>query len=346
MGRKRRRINEALPPGVYRKRNGFIYRKYLGVVDGKPRFAKDVYLCSTTATTAQLWTAFEVATGEQVNTLRWMLKQYHASQQFRELARRTQDDYAGYRDKLTGKPLKDGTLFGDVPLSDIDMFTIRQYLDLYRDAKGNLAPIAANRHIQYLKAAWNWAKARHRDVPPNPCIGVKLNRETPRSRLIAPDEYAVALSLATGYLPIMMELAYLCRARVGEIRELRRSDVLKDGLRLVRAKGSEGEITLWTQRLSAAVDRAKDWNLDAPTPIGGAYLIHDKAGQPIKKNAFDSAWRRLMDKVESAGIERFTFHDLKAMGYSEMKGEQFAGHRSGKMHKTYNRKLRQIKPPE
>lgn len=345
MGRKRRRINEGLPPGVYRKRSGFIYRKYLGVIDGKPRFAKDVYLCSTTATTAQLWTAYEVATGEQVNTLRWMLKQYHASQQFRELAERTQKDYAGYRDRITSRHLKDGALFGDVPLVDIDMFTIRQYLDTYRDAKGELAPVAANRHVQYLKAAWNWSRARHRDVPPNPCLGVKLNRETPRSRLVTPDEYALALSLATGYLPIMMEIAYLCRARVGEIRELRRSDVLEDGLRLVRSKGSEGEITLWTPRLREAVERAKAYNRDAPSPIGGAYLIHNKRGQAIRKNTFDSAWRRLMDKVEAAGVERFTFHDLKAAGISRHK-HHHGGHRSPKMRKTYLRTLPSIEATE
>lgn len=345
MGRKRRRINEALPPSVYRKRNGLIFRKYLGVVDGKPTFAKDVYLCAATATTAQIWTAYEVATGEQINTLRWLLKKYHDSQQFRELAKRTQGDYQGYRDKIIGKTLKDGSLFGDVPLSDIDMFTIRQYLDMYRDAKGNLAPVAANRHIQFLKAAWNWAKARHRDVPPNPCTGVKLNKETPRSRLITPDEYATALALAPGYLWIMMELAYLCRARVGEIRALQRSDELEDGLRLVRGKGSEGEITLWTPRLRAAVDRAIHCNNTAPTPIGGAYLIHDKAGQPIKKNAFDSAWRRLMDKVEAKGIERFTFHDIKAMGISSHK-HHHGGHRSAKMRKTYLRKLPSIEATE
>lgn len=128
---------------------------------------------------------------------------------------------------------------------------------------------------------------------------------------------------------------------------LRRSDELEDGLRLVRLKGSEGEITAWTPRLRAAVDAAKAFNAGAPTPISGAYLIHDKHGHQINKNAFDSAWRRLMTKVEAAGIERFTFHDLKAMGASSQK-DNFAGHRdkSGKMRKTYVRKLQIIQPPE
>ena len=146
----------------------------------------------------------------------------------------------------------------------------------------------------------------------------------------------------------MMELAYLCRARRSEVSALRETDVLPDGLRLNRGKGSEGEITAWTPRLRAAVEAARAVHPKAPTPIkGGAYLIHDKAGQPIKKNSFDSAWRRLMNRAIDAGIAPFTFHDLKACGYSDMK-EQFAGHkdRSGKMHRVYNRKLRIVEPPE
>lgn len=128
------------------------------------------------------------------------------------------------------------------------------------------------------------------------------------------EEYDAVRNLATGYIPIMMELAYLCRARRGEIEQLRRSDVLEEGLRLQRSKGSEGEITLWSPRLRAAVDAAKAYNADAPSPLSGAFLIHDRHGAPIKKNAFDTAWQKVMAKAEAQGVERFTFHDLKARG--------------------------------
>lgn len=345
MGRKRRRINQALPKYVYRKHDGFIYRPYHGVVDGKPTFGKDVYLCGKDAGTARIWAAYEQATGQKTNTLLWMLKKYHDSQQFRALAPRTQADYSGYRDKILSRPLADGVLFGDIPFSDIDMFSIRQYLDTYRDKTGRLAPVAANRHIQYLKAAWNWAVQRHQEVPPNPCTGVKLNKEQSRTRLVTLEEYETARELATGYLAIMIELAYLCRARRGEVTALLRSDETPDGLRLQRTKGSEGEVTAWSPRLRAAVDAAKCLNPAAPTPIGGAYLIHNKQGKPISKNAFDSAWRRFMDKVEAKGIDRFTFHDLKSAGITRHK-DNFGGHRSEKMRKTYVRELQIIEATE
>jgi len=345
MGRRRRRINERLPKYVYRKRDGFIYRPYLGMVDGKPAFGRDVYLCSRDSSTAKIWDAYEKATGHKTNTLRWLLDTYHKSQQFQELAERTRGDYDLYRARICQRQLAGGDLFGDVALTEIDMYSIRQYLDTYRDKHGRLAPIAANRHIQYLKAAWNWAIQRHQRVPHNPCVGVKLNPEHSRGRLVTVDEYNTALSLATGYLPVMMEIAYLCRARRGEIQNLRRSDELAEGLRLIRAKGSEGEITAWSPRLRAAVEAAKALNPRAPSPIGGAYLIHDRLGRPIQKNAFDSAWGRLRAKFMAAGVERFTFHDLKAMGITRH-ADNFGGHRSEKMRKTYVRELQIIEATE
>jgi len=51
-----------------------------------------------------------------------------------------------------------------------------------------------------------------------------------------------------------------------------------------------------------------------------------------------------MRKWVEAGNERFTYHDIKACGYSDQK-VQDAGHRSEKMHKVYNRKMRVVIPP-
>ena len=118
-----------------------------------------------------------------------------------------------------------------------------------------------------------------------------------------------------------------------------------EGIIIRRGKGSEGEITAWTPRLRKAVDAARQINEAAPIPLSGAYLLHDKAGLPITRNAFQSAWGRAMRKWEAAGNERFTFHDLKAAGYSDQK-KQDAGHKSEKMHRVYNRKLRIVEPAE
>ena len=121
--------------------------------------------------------------------------------------------------------------------------------------------------------------------------------------------------------------------------------VLEEGLRLERGKGSEGEITKWTPRLRKAVNECKAFNADAPAPLSGSYLIHDKHGSPIKRNAFQSAWGRAQRAWKEKGGERFTFHDLKAAGTSNQK-DNYAGHKSEKMRKVYVRKLQLVEPPE
>ena len=123
-----------------------------------------------------------------------------------------------------------------------------------------------------------------------------------------------------------MELAYLCRGRYSEVMGLHSSHVGEDGLTVLRAKGSEGEITLWSERLRAAVS---DVN-------GGEYICYR-----YSKSAFRSAWRRLQGKMESAGIEPFPFHDLKAKGISDH-DQNFGGHRSQSMRQTYVRTLQEI----
>lgn len=45
MGRKRTQGREDLPKGVYRKGGRYIYREYLGIESGKPKFGKDISLC-------------------------------------------------------------------------------------------------------------------------------------------------------------------------------------------------------------------------------------------------------------------------------------------------------------
>ncbi len=337
----RRRQNAALPRYVYRRKSGYIYRAYLGRKDGRTVRGKDIPIGDLSTPIPKLYEAVERLQRKQAKTLRWLLSEYHASPAYKKLSHRTQtEDYPGYRAKLTEFKTKRGKPLGDALLTQFSKRTIRAYLDKYP------APVAANRHIQYLKAAWNWAEERH-EIPANPCSGVRLNAEKSRTRYVSQQEYQAAYALAGGYIRLFMEFAYLCRARRSEISNLRVADWTAEGLHIRRSKGSEGEITAKTQRLARAVEAARAFHSGAPAPISGEYLIHNAKGQQITKNAFDSAWQRFMVKVQAAGVERFTFHDLKASGYTDQQ-EQFAGHKdkSGKMHRVYNRKLRVVRPAE
>jgi len=329
MGRKRRKCNQHLPPGVYRKRAGYIFRKG----------GKDIYLCKQSDPQSVLWAAYErIRDGETEHTLSWMLNLYLASDRFKRLSERTREAYTDYAKALCDFPTVHGSVFGDAMLEDISPISIRSYLDK-QDAK-----ISANRKIQFLKAAWNWAQQRH-PIKDNPCRGVELHEQIPRDRYVTPEEFDAFKAMATGYVPLFMELAYLCRARWSEVAGLKHSDETPDGLRVIRAKGSEGEITAWTPRLRAAVAACKAYNAKAPTPITGAYLIHDKHGAPIKQNSFQNQWGKLQRAWEEAGNERFTYHDIKACGITRQK-DNWGGHRSAKMRKVYVRNLQIVQPPD
>jgi len=329
MPRRRRRINQHLPKHVYRKGAGYIYRRY----------GKDTYLCKQTEPLSVLWEQYErIHSDKPVDTLDWLMGEYFKSGKAQKLTERTRTEYQAYARRIGDFKTASGSRFGDCTITAITRRTIAGYLDKYP------APISANRHIQFLKAAWNVVRRTH-DIPDNPCTGVNLNEQRPRERCPTLAEIKAVRSLATGYLPMMIDLAYLCRARRSEINAMRVGNVLEQGLLVERGKGSESEITAWTPALRQAVAQCRAYNAGAPTPIDGAYLIHDKQGKPITKNTFDTAWQRLMAKAVAQGVERFTFHDLKSAGYSDQQ-VQWAGHKSERMHRVYNRRLRVVDPAD
>lgn len=331
----RRRHNDGLPKYTQRRSYGVIYTPYLGKgVKGKP-----INLGPKDMPTRDVWDAWERETAQPNDTLDWLLKEFHNSPRFASRSPRTQKDYRDYKTKLSAHPMANGRPFGTAKLVKIKRTAIQKYLDKHH------APILANRQIQYLKAAWNWAMNRYEHMPDNPCVGVELNEQKARTRYVSQKEFQDFKATTKGYIPLFMELAYLCRARWGEIASLKTQDASDTGITILRGKGSEGEITERTNRVDTAINSCKAFNSDAPSPISGAYLIHDKKGQRIRQNAFQSAWGRAMRKWVAEGNERFTFHDLKAAGYSDQE-EQDAGHKSPKMHDTYNRKLRVVRPAE
>jgi integrase len=274
--------------------------------------------------------------------LRWLLTEYNSSPQFKALAKTTQQGYRGYYDVLCRKALKNGGSFGDVPLKAINRRTIRRYLD------SNPYPVTANRHVQYIKAAWNWGLQRYATVPdPNPCLGVDLNKEEARDRYVTDEEYTIGYSVAKSmrvpYFAPAMELAYLCRARRVEVFGLTEDDCLPEGIHLRRTKGSRGEIVRWVPRLQAAIAACRSIYPNAPPYRGKRFLIHDKAGKPYTKNALDSAWQRIIhkamdpEKTQPTLKEAFHFHDLKAKGITDSKRFNAGGHRTKKMEAVYNR---------
>jgi integrase len=81
-------------------------------------------------------------------------------------------------------------------------------------------------------------------------------------------------------------------------------------------------------------------------PPSNLPLIRGQSGQQVTEEGFQTLWQRLMVKASEAGVERFTFHDLKAKGVSDTIGDkqQASGHKTAAMVGVYDRKLNEVKP--
>jgi integrase len=336
-GRKRSRANSFIPKHVEVNGKNWVHRKYIGVVDGKKKYTPRTILCSIKAPTSELFLAYDnMVENKGRSTVKWLLTQYQTSPHVKSKPSRTRGDYDDYLRIICGYQTLDGLTLGEQPLSIIRKTTIRAYLDKY---KGGKAPIAANRHVQYLRAAWNWAVQRHDGLPENPCEKVTLNKAGVRDRYVTDEEFTQYKEMChdKSVMPLAMEIAYLCRLRANEVYSIQKSHVGKIGLRVFRGKGSKGEITRWTVRLRSAVDACLARDRDSEL-----LLTNEKGGQVTMSN-HKSQWQRLQVIADKNQYERFTFHDLKAKGYTDQ-DVQDAGHMSPKMHKVYDRKGRVVEP--
>ena len=68
-------------------------------------------------------------------------------------------------------------------------------------------------------------------------------------------------------------------------------------------------------------------------------------GVRIREAQLANTWKRAMKKAVAQGMTPFTFHDLKAKGYSDHQGNAHAtaGHRTD-MQGTYDRRPHVVKP--
>lgn len=323
-----KRKSQSLPEYVSRdKRKGVIYRPYLGRENGKIKWGKRVRLCPYDATLEEIWEAYGEEIGPEPNTISWLLTTFMQSPAYAKLAPRTKTDYQTHALRIKTRKLGDGSYFGNATLKSVNKRTIRGYLDTAS------APVQGNRQISLLRRAWNWAEERH-SIPSNPCNNITPNDESPRDRYVEHDEYQEALGYAPPWLKIAMELAYICRARRAEVLALTYDDYIDGDLYLERRKKSQSEITNHP-RISELIEMSKS------LPAGSNHIVRNAKGEQVNAHGFNSAWRRMKVKM---GGRHFHYHDIKAKGISDMKGEQWAGHKSKKALAVYQRRARRISP--
>ena len=346
MGRSRSKNNEALPKGVYRLRGRTIYKPYLGRVNGKSHFGDEVVLGPDTMPLSKVYLAYENMQQKADFTLGWLINEYSQSKKFKTLSADWQASLLLYVPKVINYKVRGYGVFGAVPLSLITPATLNRFYEKYSDKIGAVAMVR-----KLISGAWTWGCSQYDEVPNNPSLEVPALAKQQRDRYVTDEEYACVFYIAPPYWKAMMEFAYICRARRAELINMKREQLLMQGVQLKRAKGSLDEITLWTDRLQSALSLLDDMNegekfdfvfgVPNSNPEKGRRMT---PGLKMDKNTLDSQWQKIIKRAVSEGLidEEFHFHDLKAKGVSDHEG-LVSGHKTLEAKKVYIRKTQEVK---
>lgn len=349
MGFKRRKSEDSwMPKRVYRGKSAYEYRSPCG---------RAFRLCKLDANPEDVWFAYRdvLISSESKNTINKLIDEFINSPQFRKKAITTQRDYRSCSNKIKN-------VFGEYHPDQIKIHHVRKYMD----NRGTSSEIRANRELSFFTVMMAWGMERAK-VKHNPCKGIKRYQEKARDRYVTDDEYKAVYNLAIPNLKAAMEISYLCAARQRDVLDLKRDDMLEQGLFIEQNKTGKRQIKEWTPRLRIAVDLA----LSQPSKIDTNVIIHTPAGSAYTSSGFKSIFRRTLDKA--LGIRRvrsnetpdeikrrlkafnkkypkvlhdsYTFHDLKAKGISDYDGDKqlYSGHKTYSQMQRYNRKIEIVK---
>lgn len=315
-----------MPPRVRRGKSAYEFR----TTDGRT-----VRLCNPDLTKSQVWAAYEnfindLKVGTNFNAL---CEEFFNSGDFHELATETRKDYRKYGSKVN-------VVFGKMKPDNIKPEHIRKYMD----KRGVKSRVQANREKAFMSRVFRWAYERGK-VKMNPCQGVKQFKEQARTRYISDREYDALYSVASIPVKVAMELAYLCCARQGDILDLKKSQLLSEGILIQQSKTAVSQIKAWSKRLEDAVNLADSIPLN--NGMVSIFVIHQPSGLRYTRDAFNAQWMKTKklaaEKYPDLDFQ-FTFHDLKAKGISDLEGtlsekQEISGHKNASQTARYNRRI-------
>lgn len=354
-----------IPTGVYWDRSGKGRWYVLEREEGKP---KRHTIAGPKARLSDLHALVEGSAG--VGTVEWLAAEYRASAKFAKLAAGTQKDYDYSRDVLLAFPSPLGVPFGKLEANRLRNTHLQAVVDAL-EKQGT--PTKANKVLRYARLLFRWGLNRGK-VRQNPAQGLEAATERKRQRLPAPEVYAAMLAYAQGgaalkartrgscspYLPLVMEVSYLCRLRGIETITLTEAQADSEGLLTNRRKRSRDNFVEWNSRLRAAWDAALALRRSVMERTRRPEMLKpqdrvvflEEGGEPLSRSTLDSAWQRLIWNAIEAGVisedQRFSLHDLKRKGGTDTPGtraeKQDALGVSEAMMKVYDKSVPRVKP--
>jgi integrase len=231
--------------------------------------------------------------------------------------------------------------FGDRMLKDITPAVVEAYRQKRlkepsgRAPYGPTKPASVNREIACFKTIFNKA-LKNGKAERNPAMGVKqLKENNERDRILSPEEYIRLLAHCPSHIKPIVKVAYYTGMRQGEILGLTWGQVdMKEGfinLAAADCKTNEGRLVPMNGELMEMFKAM-------PRGLPGV-KVFTYAGRQIGaiKKGFTTACKQ-------AGIEDFTFHDLRhtAINNWRLQGHDYfrimaaTGHKTMSVFKRYN----------
>ncbi|KYP89649.1 integrase [bacteria symbiont BFo1 of Frankliniella occidentalis] len=315
-----------MPPRTYRGRSAYEF---------KPKNGGTIRLCDITSTPSQVWSAYEALINDRTdeNTFAGLVENFFKSADFFELGKETQKDYRKYSLKVI-------SVFGKMPPNSIKPEHVRKYLD----KRGVKSRTQANREKAFMSRVFRWGFERGK-VKGNPCKGVKQFKEVARDRYITNAEYAALYTVSPPVVQVAMELAYLCCARQADVLEMKKSQLVEEGIMIKQSKTSVAQIKAWSPRLESVVKACNA--LPLKSGMSSIFVVHQPSGSKYTRDGFNSRWMKAKEAAREAYPNldfNFTFHDLKAKGISDLSGniydkQAISGHKNVEQTARYNRKI-------
>ncbi|NGZ26619.1 MAG: tyrosine-type recombinase/integrase, partial [Magnetococcales bacterium] len=229
------------------------------------------------------------------------------------------------------KPLQ--AVFGKMRPIDIKPTHIYRYIDKRKinSLVGARQEKALLSHIFTKAIEWGI-------VERNPCKEVKMEKPPERDRYITDEEFSAVKSVSNETVKNIMDFAYLTAQRIGDILNVKLTDLGDDGVFIIPGKTKNSTkkklLIKWTPELKVIVDRIRKQDNN----INSIYLFFGRGGKPYTYYGFSSMFRR---SVLKAGVKDFHFHDIraKALTDNERMGNQntqlLAGHSTRQMTDHY-----------
>jgi len=229
--------------------------------------------------------------------------------------------------------------FGDKPLESLNLDMVEMYLN-WRKTEGNkhykpLTNTSLNRDLACLKTLVRRALL-NRQIDRNPVEGLKLYKETSRSRTLTQEEYQRLLDCCPPHFRPIVLLAYYTGMRKGEIFGLTWERVdFHNGVIIL-----EAEDTKTQEKREIPLDESlKEILKRVPRTVGCPYVFNHRG------NKLSQARTGFRNACLKSGLDDFHFHDLRHCAITNMRKAgvpdtvimSISGHKTNAVFRRYDK---------